>query len=102
MAGERSMSIDPELVTVFDTQEESEALVVQSLLTSAGIEAIVTNLQAPQDVLPGVGGVVVRVNPAQADDARSIINDYQNAPEPEETDPEETLEETDDDSEPPA
>jgi hypothetical protein len=97
------MSIDPELVTVFDTQEESEALVVQSLLTSAGIEAIISNLQAPQDVLPGVGGVVVRVNPAQADDARSIINDYQNAPEPEETDPEETdLEETDDDSEPPA
>ena len=97
------MSIDPELVTVFDTQEESEALVVQSLLTSAGIEAIVTNLQAPQDVLPGVGGVVVRVNPAQADDARTIINDYQNAPEPEETDAEETdLEETDDDSEPSA
>jgi hypothetical protein len=97
------MSIDPELVTVFDTQEESEALVVQSLLTSAGIEAIVSNLQAPQDVLPGVGGVVVRVNPAQADDARSIINDYQNAPEPEETDAEETgPEETDDDSEPPA
>ena len=96
------MSIDPELVTVFDTQEESEALVVQSLLTSAGIEAIVTNLQAPQDVLPGVGGVVVRVNPAQADDARSIINDYQNAPELEETDVEETgPEETDDDSEPP-
>ena len=92
------MSIDPELVTVFDTQEESEALVVQSLLTSAGIQAIVTNLQAPQDVLPGVGGVVVRVNPAQADDARSIINDYQNAPDAEETE----LEETEDDSEPPA
>jgi hypothetical protein len=92
------MSIDPELVTVFDTQEESEALVVQSLLTSAGIEAIVTNLQAPQDVLPGVGGVAVRVSAAQAADARSIINDYQNAPEPEETE----LEETDDDSEPPA
>jgi hypothetical protein len=98
MAGERSMSIDPELVTVFDTQEESEALVVQSLLTSAGIEAIVSNLQAPQDVLPGVGGVVVRVNAAQADDARSIINDYQNAPEPEEAE----IDETDDDSEPPA
>ena len=96
------MSIDPELVTVFDTQEESEALVVQSLLTSAGIEAIVTNLQAPQDVLPGVGGVVVRVNPAQADDARTIINDYQNAPEPEETDPEEAEPEAaDEDSEPP-
>lgn len=90
------MSIDPELVTVFDTQEESEALVVQSLLASAGIDAIISNLQAPQDVLPGVGGVVVRVNPAQADDARSIISDYQNAPEPEETDldPTEPEEET--------
>jgi hypothetical protein len=72
---------DPELVTVFDTQQESEAMVVQSLLASAGIDAIVTNLQAPQDVLPGVGGVVVRVNPARADEARSIIAEYQNTPE---------------------
>jgi hypothetical protein len=92
------MTIDPELVTVFDTQDESEALVVQSLLTSAGIDAIVTNLQAPQDVLPGVGGVVVRVNPAQADDARSIINDYQNAPEPE-TELEEAEEEEEEEEE---
>lgn len=93
------MSIDPELVTVFDTQEESEALVVQSLLASAGIDAVITNLQAPQDVLPGVGGVVVRVNPAQADDARSIINDYNNAPEPEETGPEEAGEDSDPEAE---
>jgi len=72
---------DPELVTVFDTQQESEAMVVQSLLASAGIDSIVTNLQAPQDVLPGVGGVVVRVNPAQADEARGIIDEYKNTPE---------------------
>jgi len=72
---------DPELVTVFDTQQESEAMVVQSLLASAGIDSIVSNLQAPQDVLPGIGGVVVRVNPAQADEARGIINEYQNTPE---------------------
>lgn len=72
---------DPELVTVFDTQQESEAMVVQSLLGSAGIDSIVTNLQAPQDVLPGVGGVVVRVNSAQADEARSIIDQYRNTPE---------------------
>jgi hypothetical protein len=71
--------VDPELVTVFDTQQESEAMVVQSLLVSAGIESIITNLQAPQDVLPGVGGVVVRVNAAQADEARSIIEDYRNS-----------------------
>jgi Putative prokaryotic signal transducing protein len=71
---------DPELVKVFDTQQESEAMVIQSLLASAGIESIIATLQAPQDVLPGVGGVVVRVNPAQADEARSIIEDYRNTP----------------------
>ena len=75
---------DPELVLVFDTQQESEALVIQSLLSSAGIESIITNLDAPQDVLPGVGGVVVRVNPAQAEEARRVIEDYRNNPAPDE------------------
>ena len=77
---------DPELVNVFDTQQEWEALVIQSLLQSAGIESIISSLQAPQDVLPGVGGVVVKVNAAQATEARSIIEEYKNAPvvEPEE------------------
>lgn len=77
---------EPELVKVFDTQQESEALVIQSLLESAGIESIVTNLQAPQDVLPGVGGVIVRVSASQADEALSIIEGNRHAPavEPEE------------------
>lgn len=67
---------DAELVEVFDTQQESEAMVVHSLLTSAGIESLVTNLDAPQDVFPGVGGVVVRVTPEDAEQAREIIADY--------------------------
>jgi hypothetical protein len=67
---------DPELVEVFDTLQESEAMVVHGLLTSAGIESIVTNLLAPQDVFPGVGGLSVRVSPAQEDAARQIIEDY--------------------------
>ena len=67
---------DAELVEVFDTQQESEAMVVHSLLTSAGIESLVANLDAPQDVFPGVGGVVVRVNPEDAEEAREIIADY--------------------------
>ena len=71
---------DPELVEVFDTEQESEALVVHGLLTSAGIESIVTSLDATQNIFPGVGGVVVRVNPEQADEARRIIDEYQNAP----------------------
>jgi hypothetical protein len=75
---------DPPLVTVFDTQDEPEAMVVHALLTSAGIESLVTTLEAQQDVLPGVGGIVLRVNPAQADEARRVIEEYRNAPAPEE------------------
>ncbi|HEY1527796.1 MAG TPA: DUF2007 domain-containing protein [Candidatus Angelobacter sp.] len=67
---------DPELVDVFDTMQESEAMVVHGLLTSAGIESVVANLQAPQDVFPGVGGISVRVSPAQEEEARRMIDDY--------------------------
>jgi hypothetical protein len=74
-----SPHIDGELVTVFDTEQESEAMVIQGLLNSVGIESIITALDAPQDVLPGVGGVVVRVNPAEAEQARQIIAEYSNA-----------------------
>ncbi len=74
-----------ELVEVFDTMEESEAMVVRGLLESAGIEAIITAWDAPQDILPGVGGVIVRVAPEQAEEARSLIEDYRNSsPEPDE------------------
>ena len=65
-----------ELVKVFDSDQESEVMVVRSLLESAGIDAITTNLDAPQDILPGVGGVVVLVRPEQAEEARAIIADF--------------------------
>ncbi len=68
-----------ELVQVFDTREESEAMVVRGLLESAGIEALVTPLEAPQDVLPGVGGITVRVRPADADEATRLIEEYRTA-----------------------
>jgi len=68
----------PELVEVFDTLQESEAMVVHGLLTSAGIDSIIANLQAPQDLLPGVGGLSVRVNPAQGEEARQVIADFKN------------------------
>ncbi len=67
---------DPELVEVFDTMQESEAQVIHGLLTSAGIDSIVTNLQAPQDLFPGVGGISVQVAPAQKQEALRIIEDY--------------------------
>jgi hypothetical protein len=68
--------MNSELVEVFDTDQESEALVVQGLLESAGIEALITSLDAPQDVLPGVGGVIIRVTADQAEEARRIIDDF--------------------------
>jgi hypothetical protein len=69
-----------ELVEVFDTQQESEALVVKGLLESAGIESVITGLDAPQEVLPGVGGVIIRVLPDQAEEARRVIEEYRAHP----------------------
>ena len=61
------------LVRVFDTQQESEALIVQGLLGSAGIESEITALDAPQDVLPGVGGTVLLVRAENEAEARRLI-----------------------------
>jgi len=62
------------LVEVFATTQESEAMVVSGLLESAGIEATIIWREAP-DVLSGVGGAVVLVREEQADEARRIIAD---------------------------
>ena len=67
---------EEELVEVLDTKEESEALVVRGLLQSAGIEALVSYLEAPQDVLPGVGGIVVKVRATDAEEAHAMIENY--------------------------
>jgi len=69
-----------QLVKVFDTDEESEGMVVRGLLESAGIEAMIQNREAPQDILPGVGGVWVMVRPDQAEDARQTIEEYRRHP----------------------
>ena len=69
-----------ELVKVFDTDEESEAMVVRGLLESEGIEAMIQNREAPQDILPGVGGVLILVRPDQAEEAAEIIETYRKEP----------------------
>lgn len=88
---------DEELVEVFGSKEESEAMVVSGLLETAGIDCLVTATDAPQDVLPGVGGVVVKVPASQADEARRIIEEYRASAENE---PE--LSEEEEEEEPPA
>ncbi|PSH04278.1 MAG: hypothetical protein CXZ00_07910 [Acidobacteria bacterium] len=63
------------LVSIFETEQESEALVIQGLLEAAGIEVLITNFDAPQDVLP-VGGVALRVREDQVEEARAILAEY--------------------------
>ena len=75
-----AQSNEPLLVTVFDTERESEALVVKGMLESGGIEVAIFSLDSPQDVFPGVGGVVVKVAPEQADDARAMIDEFLSRP----------------------
>ena len=64
-----------QLVKVFDTEQESEAMVVRGLLEANGIDSVIENLDAPQDVLPGVGGVIVLVRAEQAAEAARLIEE---------------------------
>src|SRR5205809_4932244 len=68
------------LVRVFDTEQESEALVVRGLLESAGIDADMTSLDAQQDILPGVGGTIILVREEDAEAAQRMIQEYRRAP----------------------
>jgi hypothetical protein len=73
------------LVRVFDTEQESEALVVHGLLESSGIDSDITSLDAQQDILPGVGGTVILVREEDADEAKHVIEAYRQAPGSDET-----------------
>lgn len=63
------------LVKVFDSDLESEVMVVKGLLESAGIKCIITSLAAQQDILPGVGGVILLVRADQEAEARNVIEE---------------------------
>jgi hypothetical protein len=68
------------LVKVFDSERESETLVVKGLLDSAGIDADMTSVEAIQDMFPGVGGTVILVREEDAEEARRVIEEYQKSP----------------------
>jgi hypothetical protein len=74
-------SPNKKLVRVFDTDQESEAMVVNGLLQSADIETDLTSLDAPQDILPGVGGTIILVRAEDADRARQLIQESRQAAE---------------------
>jgi Putative prokaryotic signal transducing protein len=68
------------LVKVFDTEQESEALVVKGLLESAGLESDLKSLDAVQDAFPGVGGNILLVREEDADEAKRVIEAYRQLP----------------------
>jgi hypothetical protein len=79
-AAKASPNPKEKLVRVFDTEQESEALIVRGLLESAGIDADLTSLDAQQDILPGVGGNIILVREEDAPQARRVIKEYRQAP----------------------
>lgn len=82
---QQSPNPNEKLVRVFDTEQESEAMVVHGLLESAGIDNDITSLDAQQDILPGVGGTVILVREEDAAEARRLIAESRQAPDEMET-----------------
>ncbi|MFY9662295.1 MAG: DUF2007 domain-containing protein [Terriglobales bacterium] len=68
------------LVKIFDTEQENEAIVVQGLLESAGIDCDLRSIDAVQSVYPGVGGTLLLVREEDAPEAEKIIEAYRNLP----------------------
>ncbi|MGA3104322.1 MAG: DUF2007 domain-containing protein [Terriglobales bacterium] len=69
-----------ELVKIFDTEQETEAIVVKGLLESAGIDSDLKSLDAVQDAFPGVGGSILLVREKDALEAEKIIDSYRKLP----------------------
>src|ERR1700730_6360252 len=61
------------LVKVFDSEQESEAMVVKGLLDSEGIENDLASASLLQDAFPGLGGMIILVREEDAEKARSLI-----------------------------
>ncbi|MGD0509880.1 MAG: hypothetical protein ABSA27_18930 [Terriglobales bacterium] len=68
------------LVKIFDAEQENEAIVVQGLLQSAGIDSDLKSIDAVQDAFPGVGGTVILVRGKDAREAEKIIDAYRKLP----------------------
>src|ERR1700689_123136 len=61
------------LVKVFDSEDESEGLVVKGLLDSADIERDLASASLLQDAFPGLGGMIIQVREEDAEAARKLI-----------------------------
>jgi hypothetical protein len=67
------------LVKIFDTEQESEAMIVKGLLDSAGIDSDMTAASLVQDMFPGLGGIIIRVREEDEPIARRTIEENRQA-----------------------
>ena len=84
---------DEKLVKVFDSEDESEALVVKGLLESAGIDSDLTAASMVQDTFPGLGGMIILVREEDAEAARRALAEHQTLTDDDDTEEVETTEE---------
>src|SRR5262249_2381016 len=75
------------LVKVFDSEDESEAMIVKGLLESAGIDSDLTSASLVQNTFPGLGGMIILVREQEAESARKLIEENRQ-PESDESDDE--------------
>jgi hypothetical protein len=68
------------LVKVFDSEVESEAMVVKGLLDSAGIESDLASARLLQDAFPGMGGMIITVREEDAEKAKALIAESRQTP----------------------
>jgi len=68
------------LVKVFDSEQETEAMVVKGLLDSAGIDSDLTSASLLQDAFPGLGGMLILVREEDAETARRVIAEGRQSP----------------------
>jgi hypothetical protein len=80
IAEERSRpNPNEKLVKVFDSEQESEALVVKGLLESAGIDSDLASASLLQDAFPGMGGMIITVRQEDEERARRLIAESRQA-----------------------
>jgi hypothetical protein len=70
---EASPNPNEKLVKVFDSEQESEAMVVKGLFDSAGIDSDLASASLLQDAFPGLGGMIILVREEDAEKARRLI-----------------------------
>ena len=79
---------------VFESEEETEALVVKGLLESASIECDLAPLSLTQYAFPNIGGTIIQVREEDAETALRLIAEYrQGQPEADEEEDDTSTEE---------